>query len=405
MNNNFIIWLKNSRAAKRYSIAAFILCIGYYVLETINGRAQMADFQVYYGAATAFIDGTPVYGRAFGVSDVGFFKYSPFAALPFVPFALLPYTPASIIYYLIMTVAFILWTLYLFFYLTSKHITIDLKKTGIVIFLSVLFLADHIERELHLGNINLMLLIMCFASYHALCRGKQWQSGIWMGIILLFKPHFAILLPYLFWKQKWKAFFSTAATMVIGMVLPAIFKGWSQNMTIFFQWIEAMREHNTSLEDSPNTIYGLVNNYLLGENGGPLLVAILLCIVALLFMWLLIRNQRITQNTDIRFIEFFVLVAAIPNLTHTDTEHFMWTWPLIMYSILVLTSGNLRNIWPSVILMTLSFIPFCLNSPDIVGRTLRDLFDEGGLLGLANILLIINAIYLCLRLQVPQSTK
>jgi hypothetical protein len=399
MNNDFLIWLKNSRAVKRYAITAFILCIAYYILETINGRAQMADFQVYYGAATAFLNDTPIYGQAFGVSDVGFFKYSPFASLPFVPFALLPYTPASILYYLIMTAAFILWPLYLFHYLTHKHISIDWKKTGVIIFLSVLFLADHIERELHLANINLLLLIMCFACYHALCSDKQWRSGIWMGIILLFKPHFAILLPYLFWKQKWKALLSTALTVGVGFLLPALFKGWTHNFTIFNQWLDAMREHNTSLEDSPNTIYGLINHYILGDNSGPMLVMVLLGLVAALYIWFLMRNKQIARNKDIRFIEFFVLVAAIPNLAHTDTEHFMWTWPLIMFSIITLMSGRIKGIWPSIIVMTLAFIPFCLNSPDIVGRTLRDLFDEGGLLGLANIALIINAIYLYYRSQ------
>ena len=94
---------------KRFAIVVGIICLGYLVLEWYNGRAQMADFRVYYDAANALIHGDTLYGKAFGVSS-GFYKYSPFACIPFIPLALLPYGIASVVYYLLTTAA-IIWFL------------------------------------------------------------------------------------------------------------------------------------------------------------------------------------------------------------------------------------------------------------------------------------------------------
>ena len=73
---------------KGFAIAVTLLCLGYLALEWYNGRAQMADFRVYYDAANALLSGKTLYGKAFGVSS-GFYKYSPFACIPFIPLALL----------------------------------------------------------------------------------------------------------------------------------------------------------------------------------------------------------------------------------------------------------------------------------------------------------------------------
>ena len=395
MRPSFIHWIKNSTAAKRYIAIAFIVSLGYYALEHINGRAQMADFRVYYDAANAFIHNQSVYGVAFGVSS-GFYKYSPIAVFPFIPLALLPYSIASALFYLILTLAFIGWTLRLYYDLQHDQASSTWHQTGWILAFTSIFLLDHIERELHLGNINLFLLIASYITYRLLLQNKQIQAGIIYGFILLFKPHFIILLPYIIWKKKWQTLATTVASVLVGFGLPALFKGWEGNALLLQQWMDTMRLHNVSLENSPNTIYGIVNRYLLNFQGGAGLVIILLIVVVIFFLGYIIYNRKKENNESIRYVEFFFLVAAIPNLTHTDTEHFLWTWPLIAYILLRLGQAKIKQHGLILLLLVAAFIPYCLNSPDIVGRTLRDLFDEKGLLGLANLLLIGIAIYFSL---------
>ena len=397
MNNTtkitFLGWIKNGRSPQLFAGISFIICLSYYALETINGRAQMADFRVYYDAANAFLNDTQLYGKAFGVSS-GFYKYSPFACLPFVPLAILPYKVASIIFYLLITGSIIWFSLYLYKSIAEEKY----EKAGWILGLTALYMADHLERELHLGNINLFLLIAAFWIFTFLKNEKQLFAGLLYGLLLLFKPHFLVLLPYFIWKKQWKASLISVAFVMTGLLIPALIKGWSANLHLVQEWFTAMKDHSVKLEESPNTIYGIFNHFILRQPGHPLSILVLLGITGTLFLFFLIKNKRKFGNSNVRFIEFFILVALIPNLVHTDTEHFMWTWPLIAYIIVELfkkknTLFNSEGL-AVIVLFTISFIPYCLNSPDIVGKKIRFLFDEGGLLGVANLFIIAAAVLL-----------
>ena len=65
----------------------------------------------------------------------------------------------------------------------------------------------------------------------------------------------------------------------------------------------------------------------------------------------------------------------------------MWVWPLLAFTIHAAMQPSLKQRNLIIGLLVLAFIPFALNSPDIVGRNVQRLFDEGGL-GLANIVLV-----------------
>lgn len=365
-----------------FAFIATLLGLGYFALEFANDRAQMADFRVYYDAASALLRNGKVYGEAFGVSS-GFFKYSPAACLPFVPLALLPYTAASVIYYTLVLSA-IVWFMIMIIRATGATVS---KNQGWILLIVSLFMADHLERELHLGNVNLFLLIAVYFIYKKIISEKKSQAGILYGIVLLFKPHFLILLPYWLWRKEWKLVVYSSIAILIGLLVPALFKGWTANMTLLGEWMAAIRDHNVQLYESPNTVYGLVHVVMPGSFNHSLLIPMLLAVTGLLYLLFISRNKN-TSEPMRTFIEVFVLVALIPNLAHTDTEHFMWTWPLIAFSVVQLFQHTVKLKWVVVLLLTMAFVPYCLNSPDIVGKQLRYLFDEGGLLGLANLMII-----------------
>jgi len=374
---------------KRFAIVVGIICLGYLVLEWYNGRAQMADFRVYYDAANALIHGDTLYGKAFGVSS-GFYKYSPFACIPFIPLALLPYGIASVVYYLLTTAAIIWFSLRV-----SKVVSGSDSSTTLTLpILTALFLIDHLERELHLGNINLLLLIALFESYILLKSNRNQKGGALYGLVLLFKPHFLLLLPYLIWKKRIIAVYSCFAMIGLGLLIPAAALGWQQNEQLLHQWAHAMSDHNVALQVSPNTIYGLINKTFMSGSAGAWLVAVCLAVVASCIACWILRNDRLAStswSTEVRFKEYFILIALVPNLVHTDTEHFMWVWPILALAIHETMKPDASWRKTRIVLLTLAFIPFALNSPDIVGSKIRLLFDEGGL-GVANVLILVCAL-------------
>jgi alpha-1,2-mannosyltransferase len=372
----------------RFNVVVVLLCLAYLALEWNNGRAQMADFRVYYDAADALVHGDTLYGKAFGVSS-GFYKYSPFACLPFIPLTFLPYAVASVLYYLLLTAAliFFLWRV------TEEVSQGQLKQRLAIAALSGLLLIDHLERELHLGNINLFLLILLFEVYRLLIRKKDWQAGALYGLILLFKPHFLLLLPYLLWKRKLRAAGATVLSVIIGLLLPALGVGWNENLRLLQFWGFTIGDHNVALQHSPNTFYGLMNHAFLGGVAGPILIVVVLALVAAgIAGWLIYNDRRHgkTLSTDIRYEEYFLLIGLVPNLVHTDTEHFMWVWPMLVLAVCAALNTKANYRVAIICLLALAFIPFAVNSPDIVGKHWQLLFDEGGL-GVANVLILVAA--------------
>jgi hypothetical protein len=390
MNFSLFDWTGYTSSTKRFVLITSLLCIGYYILESINGRSQMADFRVYYDAARALLNDTPMYGEAFGIGS-GYYKYSPIACFPFIPFTLLPYTVASVLYYFIVTYSIIWFSLRLWSDL--KLSSGLMSNSGWALFVISIFMADHLERELHLGNVNLFLLMIAYQIFLLVQNKKDVVAGILFGVLLLFKPHFLILLPYFIWKKKLKVACLAPIFFLVGLFIPALLKGFSFNWSLLIQWKNAIADHNVQLSESPNTIYGILNRFVLNHHGGQIVVFVVLSAVALIVAGFILSNQRKLKNKDIRFLEYFLLVALIPNLMHTDTEHFMWTWPLIAFVFVNVFAMHFKDRLPVILLMALAFFPYCLNTPDIVGKKIAHLCDEGGLLGLANLIIIGAALW------------
>jgi hypothetical protein len=401
---DFKKWLGDNRLMRRFFIPAFILCIGFFALEQINMRNEFADFRVYYDAAKALRQGDQVYHVAFGVSS-GFYKYSPAATIPFLPLTFLPFAWAAAVYFFFIAAAIISFFLYCVFLLSQVWpAALDKKVVILTLITAIVFGADHIERELHLGNVNMLLMCIATLAFVALYRKSDLIAGVCLGLILLFKPHFLILLPYLLFKGKWKALIRLALTIALGLFVLSPFIGWTQNWYLQGEWLKAMGAHNARLELSANTIYGLINVYVFNSKCNSTLVWLTLAVVGAIYAsWLFYLNHS-TKLKGIDWIEWSLLLALIPSLTHTDTEHFMFSLPCVIYVCYMLFQKKVARYRYAVsALMILAFFPYCLNSPDIVGKKMRYFFDEAGGLGLANLMIITATIIV--KMQHPKGWR
>ena len=89
-------------------------------------------------------------------------------------------------------------------------------------------------------------------------------------------------------------------------------------------------------------------------------------------------------------LEFFTITALIPNLVHTDTEHFLWSTIIIALMILLAYQEKKRVLF---VVMMLALIPFSLNTPDLWGRAGVELLNQSGSLGIANLLMILSTLF------------
>jgi hypothetical protein len=360
----------------------------YLVLLFVNQRFQLSDFNVYYGAADALMNGEQVYGKSFGLSS-GFYKYSPEALVPFLPFALLKYDVAAVLFYLLN--AGILVLLLNEFKLTFfKQISWG-KEVWFMLAMTFLFFGDQLERELFLGNVNALLLLLTLWSVRSINNKQYAKAGIIYAVVLCFKIHFLILLPYFIFKKEWKVLLYTllglmGAALVLFVCVPNRF------IVLHSQWLKAVQAHNVQLDQSPNTVYFFIQKILSSVHMAVVptaAVLIGLAIAGLTYLKFIWKNVGKGFQSN----EALLLLALIPVLTHTDTEHFLWAMPFFLMILMTISTWNKNGKTIGYIALVLASIPFLFNSPDIVGKGLSKQLDEGGIGFMLILLLLLSFLY------------
>jgi hypothetical protein len=364
-----------------------LLPVLYLALLFINHRFQLSDFNVYYGAADALMNGEQVYGKAFGLSS-GFYKYSPEILVPFLPLALLKYELAAVLFYLINT-GIILLLLKEFKQTFFKSLEWG-REVWFFLIATVLFFGDQLERELFLGNVNALLLLLTLWSVRSIENNQRAKAGLIYAVVLCFKIHFLILLPYFILKKEWKVLLYTIIGL-FGMAITLFICVPSRFVVLHSQWLKAVQAHNVQLDHSPNTIYFFIQKILSSMHMAVIPIAALLiglAIAGLTFVKFIWKNI----GKGFQSSEALVLLGLIPVLTHTDTEHFLWAMPFFLMIFITVSTWNKKGKITAAIVLLCASIPFLFNSPDLVGKTLSKQLDEGGI-GLSLMLLLVLSFF------------
>ncbi len=378
-----------TKANQYFILIGLLFFILMFLVEKNNGRFWLNDFKVMYLAAEALLNNEAVYDTAFGLST-GFYKYSPFTLLFFVPFTTLEYETAAYLDFAIISVCTMVLIIQLE-QLISRYILINKKPHFIALVLILLTGVVHLVRELHLGNTNIILLLTLTYSLKSALDEKPLKSGALMAIVILTKPYFAIcLLPFWLFKQR-KAFWYTLASIIVFAGSSILLLGISDGIALYKSWFSAMMAHSTYLE-STNTLFSLLNHYL------GIVIPVqyatytlgLLAILAFGYFWWRTQKDKDTNQTTALVVFFYFLIALVPNILVTDTEHFLFSLPFI--AIIIFYLRRLKNIKWTIAFIVLFFF-YGGHSTDLLGRSLSDIFTDYGFLGLSNLLIIFSVLW------------
>lgn len=390
----------------RFEVVVFLALTTVVLLDAINGRLWMNDFRVYWEAGLRFLHGEAVYGVSVGVSS-GFFKYSPFALLLLTPFSLLPYEAAAVVFS-----AVIICATTAAFRMTERLLRhhVLLRATAFrpaVLWLTFLVVVVHLHRELHMGNVNMILLVVLLAGMLSMARGNAFGSGIWFGLAILFKPHFLALLPLMVAHGRWRSVAVSLGVALLGLLVPALVVGWRGNLGLLHDWTSWMKIHNVYLfylgtddKEPMNTAYTVFRR--LSLNAIPPTVPMALAIFAVLASALVVFDRALANllrgiaggRDRLLLFDSILVVAAVPSITVTDTEHFLLATPMIAFLLYQLMRAD-RPAWtlPIGILVLWSFGG---NWGDALGP-LSDVLLDHSVLGMADLLLIGLCAFLFLR--------
>lgn len=374
----------------KFTVFASLMLLAIFVVENINHRFWLNDFKVYYLAAKAWLAGEQVYGIPFGLSS-GLYKYSPFTLFFVFPYTVFPFEIADIIHFFVL--AFVI--VYVFYVI--RRILRDYLVTKLPENLNLLFsfafvcVLIHFVKELHLGNINVVLLLLSCLSLEAMLKSRHILSGVLFGLVVLTKPFFLILILPLIFRKKWRVLAGFSGILVLSFVLPVIFFGFSESVFLYKEWVRNLFAHQSDYP-AHNSIQYLIQHFIYpGVPNQFQYVIIAFGGMVFLVMHYFNRKTEMQHENPERLqnigliIEWFTLIAILPNLVKTDSEHFLCSLPMIVMIIFYLASE--KKILPVVFFILLIFF-YGGNSTDLLGTDLSDRLFNMGLIGISNMFLV-----------------
>jgi hypothetical protein len=382
--------LFKTRAAKLFAMLTFLLFMTMLTFQLINERFWLHDLEVMYSAAEAMLHKEPIYGTSFGLGT-GFYKYSPFTLFFFVPYAVLPYKAACILHFFITLFSAII-TIPLLEELIRKYLFSNRRKYYLTLFVTIVAILIHLVRDLHLGNINMILVFLLTLSLKFLLERKHLLFGAVVAIIILTKPYFVVFVLPLILHEKKKEIKSVLLFGCLFVFFSLVVFGFKTGFQLYLDWFDAMLNHSTYLY-SNNTIFYLINRYtdfLIGHEYAFLLLGIIVVLTTIYFWFILRKFNDNTEQANLEknralVVHLAILIAFIPNVFITDTEHFLFSLPLI--SILILHFSKKKR-WLWIPFLALILFLYGGNSTDMMGDYLNENYKSFGMLGIGNLLII-----------------
>ncbi|MEI6682520.1 MAG: glycosyltransferase family 87 protein [Bacteroidota bacterium] len=378
-----------------FTLFVAAICLLTLILNMVNNRFLLADFIVYYSAAANYITGSPVYLVSF-FSGSGYYKYTPAILFFFMPYTLLPYKVAATIHFLVLGTAYGYAMLLLSRLVTRYLLGNRVKYELWLLALSFGCIMMHVNRELYLGNINIILLMLSCLALRDMLTARDLRGGILLGLVVLAKPYLLLLVIPLVFRRRWRALAWLCITGAVGLLLPFLFSGPQKSVHLYREWINSVLTHGGEYPGKTSIDYFLHNLFPSWPGWGAILI---FSLFLLLITGFIVRNIRLEKQEGVTAgmagrdftFEWFLILALLPNLIRTDWVLMMFASPVIIFMIFYISSQRLYRVIPVLVVLLLVY---GANSDDLLGKSLSHTIMESGLMGVSNFLLAMVALYL-----------
>ncbi len=357
--------------------------------EHLNHRFAMVDFQVFYNAGQRVLHGENLYRH---VED-GFYeyKYGPAAAFLFSPFALLPRTAASVAYWLLLA-GVLTGNLFLCLCLVRPdYRMLPPARVNAVVLLVALTEATHLIAELHLGQVNQVLLGLYLFMALALMKRRAVAFALAMAVSLYLKPFALIFVPYLLLKRRHRELAWVAAFAIALGLAPVLVFGSAKLGAQYRGWMDAIAGEAASKADllrpGNHSLFSVAVRHSplrLLPMTWPLGLGIRLGIVGALgaLVVVFLRWGREVERPEPA--EFALLLSLIPLLACTSSNAFGAT--MLAVFVLFLAFGRFGPGWRAAV--ALGALLLGGNHWDLWGKDLFVLFERLSLVTVGAVLLV-----------------
>lgn len=375
-------------------VAVFVVVV--FIINNINHNFAMNDFKVYYYGAHALLHKQPLYDVLFTLGS-GYYKYSPFTALPFCILTVFTYYTACVIHFFITGICIVLTGLLIFRLLNTYVFHETIKSPNAILLLSALCIVKHLVRELTVGNVNVIMLLLVSLCPYFILKQRNGMAALVLALAIITKPFFILLfIPLLIYKN-YRVVTQTVLMLLVLIFIPSVVVGFSHNILLHKEWLNSVFVHAAGFV-SPDMLNSIIQNWIYEDMPRSAQYAILLIFIGVFYFFWSDEYKSLQGDkkaNDTAFIlQWFIMVAAMPSLLATDTEHFLMTWPLIMF-LLIYLFKNGGKVFTT--LFVLSIVMFGGNLSDLIGKKLSSAISDTGVLGLSNLIIIAMVFYICFK--------
>jgi hypothetical protein len=143
---------------------------------------------------------------------------------------------------------------------------------------------------------------------------------------------------------------------------------------------------------SEHTFSSIIKNYS-GLQLAGYWQYIFIALIAFVFLSLRISyfNKVKIYTPELIISDVFILVALIPNLVITDSQHFLFSIPMLCLILIHLFINPSKVI---IVLFSILFFFYGMNSNDLLGNPLSNTLDTYSTIGVSNLLLVLLFLYL-----------
>jgi hypothetical protein len=343
-------------------------------VEIKNGKFWTNDLRVYTAATRHFFQGGSPYKIPYGLGS-GYFKYAPTTIYFFATISFLQFIWAQLLHTFVLVLSLVVSVSLLHRHFISGN---ERRRIGLL-YLFFVFIAVHLVREIHLGNVNLILMLLFVAGLIAYKKGKENLLVLFWSFMILLKPIVIFVVLPMAFVMMWKPLFKMALIGILFFLIPFIHLG-SNGFKLWQGWITALSGHEDTYI-SMNCLRYLSGYYLKTDSAWiPSLIGLGMILVLMVL-------DRMKRSADKTYFSSWssILLAFTPNFFVTDTEHFLLSLPMIIMLVSEILRSKRKWLWFS---FTVLMIGYSTQSNDLWGKALSAQISELGVLGLSNLGLI-----------------
>lgn len=388
-----------SSKLKKYSLWFLLLLLAAFLVKEAFSNG---DFKVFLEAAKLISHGENPYNKWIFVSEDNYFfyYYSPLWAIILIPFTYFPNFIPNVIWLFLN--AFFLYRIWILLSSYFESLTLTRKQVIWILVLSIALSFRFVLYNISLIQMTIFLLWGILESLRLINKERIVKGSLLLALIINIKIMPVVIIPYLIYRGHFKAFVFTLIFSLTCLFLPAIFVGWSFNISLLHEWWNVINPTNSEhLFETGLSGHGLTSLIppLLTETEGELfyprnimnlsienstliLNAVRLILISstlLILKWPPFKN---TQSQIHRLQEISFILLLIPLIfPHQQKYAFVLAIPAQVYllyfifhnySSRLLVIGKVRRILILASLI-LSFALMTLTTDGLIGRELNNI--------------------------------